>query len=298
MPRSLTIAAAQYGLDPVASLDRYEAKITGWVEDAVGQGAGLLVFPEYGAMELAAVAGKGSDLEASFDAVSASFAGIDRLHGTLAAQHGVTIVAGSGPRRRGDGCMMNTARIFGPTGKMGSYDKMMPTPWERGVAKMTGGRELAVYDTGKAKVGLLICYDIEFPLLSRALAEAGAEVILAPSNTESEWGYWRVRTGCAARALENQLYTVHAPTVGPAPWCVACAMNTGAAGIFAPSDKGFPPGGIVALGEMNKAQWVQASVDLDLIAEVRATGGVQIYKHWSEQPGAAPLPPARIVDLA
>ena len=75
-------------------------------------------------------------------------------------------------------------------------------------------------------------------------------------------------------------------------------MNTGAAGIFAPSDKGFPPGGIVALGEMNKPQWVQASVDLDLIAEVRATGGVQIYKHWSEQPGAAPLPPALMVDLA
>lgn len=298
MPRTLAIAAAQYGLDPVASLDRYEAKIAGWVEDAAGQGAELLVFPEYGAMELAAVAGKGSDLEASFDAVSASFAGIDRLHSGLAAKHGVTIVAGSGPRRRGGGGTMNTARIFGPSGKMGSYDKMMPTPWERGVGKMSGGRELAVYDTGKAKIGLLICYDIEFPLLSRALAEAGAEVILAPSNTESEWGYWRVRTGCMARALENQVYTVHAPTVGAAPWCVACAMNTGAAGIFAPSDKGFPPGGIVALGEMNKPRWVQARVDLDLIAEVRATGGVQIYKHWSEQPGAAPLPPARIVDLA
>jgi predicted amidohydrolase len=298
MPRTVTIAAAQYRLDPVASLDRYEAKITGWVEDAAGQGAELLVFPEYGAMELAAVAGKGADLEASFDAVSDRFTDLDRVHGALAAKHGVAIVAGSGPRRRGDGCMMNTARIFGPTGTMGSYDKMMPTPWERSVGKMTGGRELAVYDAGKAKIGLLICYDIEFPLLARALAEAGAEVIVAPSNTESEWGYWRVRTGCAARALENQLYTVHAPTVGAAPWCTACAMNVGAAAIFAPSDRGFPPGGIMALGEMNRPQWVQASVDLDLIAEVRATGGVQIYKHWLEQPGAAALPPARIIGLA
>ncbi|HEY5597320.1 MAG TPA: nitrilase-related carbon-nitrogen hydrolase, partial [Kiloniellales bacterium] len=189
MPRTLTIAAAQYPLEPVASLDRYEAKITGWVEEAAGRGAELLVFPEYGAMELAAVAGKGAEIEASFDAVSAGFAAIDRLHSGLAAKHGVTIVAGSGPRRRGGGGTVNTARIFGPSGKMGSYDKMMPTPWERGVGKMSGGRELAVFNTGTAKVGLLICYDIEFPLLSRALAEAGAEVILAPSNTESEWGY-------------------------------------------------------------------------------------------------------------
>ena len=69
---------------------------------------------------------------------------------------------------------------------------------------------------------LLICYDIEFPLLSRALAEAGAEIILAPSNTETEWGYWRVRTGAVARALENQVYTVHSPVVGASP--VECGV--------------------------------------------------------------------------
>ena len=140
---------------------------------------------------------------------------------------------------------------------------------------------------------MLICYDIEFPLLSRALAEAGAEIILAPSNTETEWGYWRVRTGAVARALENQVYTVHSPVVGASPWSAACPANCGMAGIFAPSDVGFPPGGVLALGEMNKPQWVYAEVDLDLIAKVRASGGVQTYKHWAEQPGAGALPAAR-----
>ena len=162
----------------------------------------------------------------------------------------------------------------------------MPTPWERDPWNIASGKTLTVFDVGITRIGLLICYDIEFPLLSRALAEAGAEIILAPSNTETEWGYWRVRTGAVARALENQVYTVHSPVVGASPWSAACPANCGMAGIFAPSDVGFPPGGVLALGEMNKPQWVYAEVDLDLIAKVRASGGVQTYKHWPEQPGA------------
>jgi predicted amidohydrolase len=193
---------------------------------------------------------------------------------------------------------MNVAHIFGPTGIKGSYDKIMPTPWERDPWKITPGKTLRVFDVGIARIGLLICYDIEFPLLSRALADAGAEIILAPSNTETEWGYWRVRTGAVARALENQVYTVHSPVVGASPWSAACPANCGMAGIFAPSDVGFPPSGVLALGEMNKPQWVYAEVDLDLIAKVRSTGGVQTYNHWMEQPGAAQLPAAERIDIS
>ena len=248
-------------------------------------------------MVLASIGGTGSEVHASFDAVSELVPELDRVHAKLAAKHGVTIVAGSGPQRR-PGCTMNVAHIFGPTGIRGHYDKMMPTPGERESWRIASGKTLTVFDAGIARIGLLICYDIEFPLLSRALAEAGAEIILAPSNTETEWGYWRVRTGAMARALENQVYTVHSPVVGASPWSAACPANCGMAGIFAPSDAGFPPGGILALGEMNKAQWVYAEVDLDLIAEVRASGGVQTYKHWVEQPGAGALPKAQVVDIS
>jgi predicted amidohydrolase len=297
MTRKIRIAAAQYPLDELKSMDAYEAKITRWVNGAVGEGAQLLVFPEYGAMELASISGMAGDVSASFDAVSALLPEADRVHAALARQHGVSIVAASGPQRK-RGCTMNGAHVFGPTGRKGSYDKIMPTPWERDPWHIAAGRELKVFDIGLARVGLLICYDIEFPLLSRALAEAGAEIILAPSNTETEWGYWRVRTGAMARALENQVYTVHAPVVGASPWSAACPANCGMAGIFAPSDVGFPPGGVLALGEMNKAHWVHADVDLDMIAQVRTAGGVQTYRHWMEQPGATQLPPARVVDIS
>lgn len=296
MSRTLAIAAAQYPLDELPSLAAYRDKITHWVEQAVTKGAQLLVFPEYGAMELSAIHGHGRDLMQSLSAVAELEHEIVDVHQALARKHGVAIVAGSNPQRRG-GSTCNVAHIFGPRGAHESYAKIMPTPWERGPWQISGGRTLKVFDISVAKVGLVICYDIEFPLLARALAEAGAEVILAPSNTETPWGYWRVRTGAQARALENQVYTVHAPTVGDAPFCTACEHNTGMAGVFAPQDRGLPVSGVVALGEMDAAQWVHATVDLDLLAEVRQAGGVRTYAHWSEQPGAAPLPAAQIINL-
>jgi predicted amidohydrolase len=295
MTRTLHVAAAQYPLDDLPSIAAYHAKITRWVENAVQHGAELLVFPEYGAMELASIGGKGLDLQGSLSAVSDLQHEIISIHSTLAKQNGVMIVAGSNPQAGTPRC--NVAHVFGPKGQHNSFTKIMPTPWERDPWGMTGGRELKVFDLGKTKVGLLICYDIEFPLLSRALAEAGAEIILAPSNTETEHGYWRVRTGAQARALENQVYTVHAPVVGAAPFAVACAENCGMAGIFAPPDKGFAANGVVAVGEWNKPEWLFAKLDLDRLAEVKANGSVRTFNHWPEQPGAAPLPPAAVIDF-
>jgi predicted amidohydrolase len=296
MSRTVTIAAAQYNFDEVANIAAWQAKVTRWVEDAVGQGAQILVFPEYAAMELSAIAGRGKDLHGSINAVSDLTGEITTLHQTLAKRHGVMIVAGSGPCRIGANAF-NIAQVFGPQGKHETFTKLMPTPWEREPWRISAGRELKVFDIGYAKVGLVICYDIEFPLLARALAEAGAEIILAPSNTETMWGYWRVRVGAQARALENQIYTVQSPCVGPAPFCEAVAENNGAAGIFGPPDRGLPADGVVALGEMNKPQWLIKKLQLDLIAELRQSGGVRTYEHWSEQPGAGQLPKAQLIDL-
>lgn len=103
MTRTLSIAAAQYPLTEFGRIGDYEAKITRWVEEAVGQGAELLVFPEYGSMELCSIGGRGDDLFGSIDAVSDLIPEIDRVHGALAQKHGVTIVAGSAPQRRGAG---------------------------------------------------------------------------------------------------------------------------------------------------------------------------------------------------
>ena len=250
MSRTVTIAAAQYPLDEIASLAQWRAKVSRWCEEAVEQGAQILVFPEYAAMELSAIGGRGLDLQGSIEAVSDFTGEISALTCDLARTHGVMIVAGSGPCVS-NGTRNNIAQLAGPTGKPASFTKIMPTPWERDPWRISGGRDLSVYDIGIAKVGLLICYDIEFPLLSRALAEAGAEIILAPSNTETEWGYWRVRTGSSSRALENQGYTLHSPYVGPAPPSTAHENNEDMGRILPPPHTSCPANSASRLVEMN-----------------------------------------------
>lgn len=281
---SLTIAAAAYPLDQVADWAAYDAKLSAWVAEAAGQGADLLVFPEYGAMELAALGGAAvaADLEASLHEVARHRPAMEALHAALARAHGVHILCGSGPVFEGDR-PVNRASLFGPDGLIGHQDKAMMTRFEREDWHVVAGSGLSVFDTALGRIGVLICYDGEFPLLGRALVEAGVEIILVPSATEALAGFTRVRVGAMARALEGQCIAVHAPVVGLAPWCAGMEENTGRAAIYGPPDRGFPATGIFAEGGLGAAGWVLARVDRAQVQEVRRDGGVLNVAHWPEQ---------------
>jgi predicted amidohydrolase len=281
----MKIATAAYPLEWHDRWNDYVGKLRLWVRTAAEKGAELLVFPEYGAMELASLAGEENarDLERCIDAVTARIKDVDDLHASLAREFQVHICAASAPVRRPDGRPVNRARLFAPDGSHGEQDKLIMTRFEREEWGISPGAGIRVFDTLIGKIGILICYDAEFPLIARAMAEAGAEVLLVPSNTETVRGYCRVRVGAMARALENQCVTVHASCVGDAEWCPAVDRNTGAGGIFGPPDKGFPEDGILALGKMNDPGWVHAEVSLDAIRAVRADGMVLNHRHWAEQ---------------
>lgn len=282
--RALTIAAAQYPIGWLESFAAYEAKLARWVEDGVRQGAELIVFPEYAGLELASLSGReaAGDLSRSIAAVSTHLPQADAAHARLARRHGVSILAGSAPERQADGTVRNVARLFAPDGACGRQEKIIMTRFEREHWGVSGGSKLFVYDIGTARIGIAICYDVEFPLIARALAEAGAEVILSPSCTDTAHGFWRVRVGAQARALENQCVVVQAPLVGSVDWSPAVDVNRGAAGIFGPPDLGFPEDGVIAQGEMDKPSFVTARLDLDAIARVRAEGQVFNLRHWDE----------------
>lgn len=294
--REVRVAAAQYPIDRFDGLDAYEAKLAGWITRAAEAGAQLLVFPEYAAMELGALAPDPGDLAGSTDVVARLLPEIDALHRTLARRHGVHVLAGSAPVKGGDGLFRNVARLFTPGGAVGRQEKVMMTRFEREPWGVVGGGPITVFRTALGTIGVSICYDVEFPLIARAQAEAGAEIILAPSTTETLHGYWRVRHGGQARALENQCYVVHAPTVGEAPWSPVVAANRGAAGVYGPPDGDFPDDGVVALGGRDVPGWVHATLDLDRVAALRADGGVLNFAHWPEQ-GVVTAPSAEVVDL-
>ncbi len=140
-----------------------------------------------------------------------------------------------------------------------------------------------MFDTEFGKLGINVCYDSEFPIFARQQAEAGVRLILVLSCTDTLAGYYRVRIGCQARALENQCYVIQSSTVGEALWFKAVDINIGAAAVFSPADKGFPDDGILAIGKINKPQWVMASLSLNDIDRVRDTGQVFNFQDWPKQ---------------
>lgn len=293
----MKIAAAAYPLDDLPDLDAYAAKITRWVADAASKGADLLVFPEYGAMELAALGGPAvaQDIEAALHEVARHEGAVHALHCALAAQHNLHILGASGPAFTGAGTRpVNRAVFYGPDGVLGHQDKQIMTRFEREEWHIAPGAGLSVFDTPLGRIGILICYDSEFPLLARAMVAAGAEILLVPSCTDSMAGYSRVRIGAMARALEGQCITVQAPTVGDALWCPAVDHNTGAAAIYGPPDHGWPDTGVLAQSALNTPGWTLADVSRALIRQTRARGGVLNVIHWDEQENRL-IPPVQTI---
>src|SRR5690606_19816354 len=95
----------------------------------------------------------------------------------------------------------NRAWLIGPAGTAGYQDKIILTPWEKAVWGIRSGDRPRLFETELGRIGICICYDVEFPRIARAMAEAGVDVILAPSCTDTLAGYHRVRVGAQARAL-------------------------------------------------------------------------------------------------
>lgn len=278
----MKIAAAAYPIDWFDDFDAYASKISRWVGEA--KGADLLVFPEYAAMELASLGGRdvAGDLEASLHQVARHVDAVRDLHAALAAEHGCHILAGSGPVFDGPR-PVNRAVLYGPDGVIGHQDKQIMTRFEREDWDVTGGPGLRIFDTALGRIGILICYDSEFPLLGRILAEAGAELLLVPSCTDTVAGFHRVRIGAMARALESQCVVVQAPTVGACGWMPALDENRGRAAIYGPPDGFWPETGIIAEGAMDAPGWVIADIDLSRVRQSRADGAVLPFAHWPEQ---------------
>lgn len=292
----MKVALAQYPVSFLHSWQEYEDKITHWVDEASTAGADLLVFPEYASMELASLFA--DDIREvvlkQIDEMQTLLPEVLELHRRLAQEHRVYILAGSFPVQTAEGTV-NRAHFFNPKGGMDFQDKCIMTRFENEQWGIQGGNHLKVFETKHGKVGVLICYDSEFPLLARQLTDAGADVLLVPSCTDTMNGFYRVRVGSQARALENQCFVLQSPLVGGAPWSEAIDINLGQAAVYTPPDYGFPPNGILAEGELNAPLWLYANLDLSALQEVRRSGQVFNNRDWPHQLPGRDL---KVVDFA
>ena len=279
------IAVAAYDIDFLASWEAYETKIRRWFAEAVAGGARFLVFPEYFSMELASLFGREvySSLARQLDALQEVLPRFLELFAACALEHGVYVVAGSFPVRIASARFRNRSFLVRPDGTSDSQDKLQMTRFERERWSIEAGDTIETFATEFGTIGIDVCYDGEFPLIARKQVEAGAALIVVPSCTDTRAGYYRVRVGAQARALENQCYVVQSSTVGSAPWSEAVDVNVGAAGVYTPIDYGYPDDGVLAASELNVPGWLFADIDLTSIQRVRTQGQVFNHRDWAGQ---------------
>ncbi|GAB4247483.1 MAG: bifunctional GNAT family N-acetyltransferase/carbon-nitrogen hydrolase family protein [Saprospiraceae bacterium] len=192
----------------------------------------------------------------------------------LAISYNINIITGSMPLVE-DGTLYNVGYLCKRNGECERYEKLHVTPDEAKVWGMKGGNELKVFNTDCGKIGILICYDSEFPELSRILADQGMKILFVPFLTDTQNGYSRVRNCAQARAIENECYVAIAGCVGNLPKVHNMDIQFAQSVVFTPCDFPFPTNGVKAEATQNTEMILIADVDLDLLKELHHFGSVQ-----------------------
>lgn len=284
MEEPIRIASAQYPVDFITEWFQYEKKISDMITEAVDNRAQILLFPEYACMELTSLFPDESDLYRQLESMQSLLGDYLNIFRKLSKKHTVFISAGTFPVRAEDTLFRNRSWFFFPDEKTEYQDKRILTRFEKEKWGITGiADQIKVFRTCLGTIGVNICYDAEFPLMARTQAEAGAEIILVPSCTDTLSGFYRVQIGCRARALENQCFVIQSPLVGNADWSDAIDVNIGAAGVYMPPVNGYCEEGILSIGEMNTPGWVYADLNRSILHEQRKNGTVLNFKDWSTQ---------------
>lgn len=276
----VTIALAQYPITWHNSLEDWKNHMENWVSDACSQGAEILTFPEYGSMELSSLFPEEirHDLKEQIVHLQGLLPYFLETFREFARKYQCVIVAPSFPVALAEKTV-NRCFVFTETGY--SYqDKHFMTRFEAeswGISTSDG--ILRLFETPFGKFGIQICFDIEFPIGGHLLAEAGAEFILVPSCTETLKGATRVHIGARARAMEQQIYTGVAQTIGEASWSPAVDVNYGYTAFYSSPDGDFDDEGILAKEKAQQAGWLIQTMDLSKNQAIRENGQVLNYKN-------------------
>lgn len=271
----IRIAAVQYYIRPITEWKEFAAQVSGVVGVAAGYHCRLTVLPEYFTTQLIALHDYRQPIAELVRLVGSYLPRFLELMSGLAREHGMYIVAGTIPTvSEEDGKVYNDSYVFGPSGEYTVQGKLHMTRFEKEDWLVSSRNRLQVIETDFCRMAVAICYDVEFPELVRAAAHQGIQLLAVPSCTDDRMGFLRVRYCAHARAIENQLYVAHAPTVGSLPFVPDAASNYGNAAILTPQDYTFARDGVLAQGETNQGQVVVAEVDMKVIDESRTFGTV------------------------
>jgi predicted amidohydrolase/ribosomal protein S18 acetylase RimI-like enzyme len=273
--RRARVCAVQYEMRRVGSWEEVCDQVEYFVDTADLYDCHLVVFPELFIAQMLTTLNRNKPLPELVGDLADLHQRYLELFTGLATSRQLLIIAGSVPVRQEDGTIRNVAHLFSPMGNVYTQEKLHLTPAESTYWGLSQGEGLKVFDTPIGRLAILICYDIEFPELSRMLVDAGVDLIVVPFATDERKAYLRVRYCSQARAVENTIYVVLAGNVGALPRSPAMSVNFGQAAVLTPSDFAFPLNGVAAEGVVNTQTVVICDIDLGALEVEREVANVR-----------------------
>jgi predicted amidohydrolase/GNAT superfamily N-acetyltransferase len=266
----------QWQMRPYEDVESLLQQVEYFVDAVSGYRSDFALFPEFFNAPLMAKNNHLSEPEAIRELAKHTEEIVQKFS-NLSISYNINIIAGSMPEFI-DGTLYNVGYLCKRDGSIERYEKLHVTPDEAKVWGMQGGKSLKVFDTDCGKVGVLICYDSEFPELSRLLADEGMDILFVPFLTDTQNGYSRVRYCAQARAIENECYVAIAGSVGNLPNVHNMDIQYAQSMVFTPCDFSFPSNGIKAEATPNTEMILIADVDIDMLRELNRHGSVRNLK--------------------
>ena len=268
------VASVQYLQRSIQSFEEFKSIISYYVNVAHDYRCDFLLFPELFTLQLLSIDAKMVTPEESMEKLTEYTEKLKEMFKELAVKCNVNIIAGSHPTKMSDGGIHNVAYAFLRNGSMYEQAKIYPTPDEKYWWKIRGGEKLQAIPTDCGAIGILICYDVEFPELSRYLSDQGVHIIFVPFCTAERQGYLRVRYCAHARAVENQCYVVLSGNVGNLPQVKNMDIQYAQSAILTPCDFVFSRDGIATDSTPNTEMIIFADLNLESLYEPNSLGTV------------------------
>jgi predicted amidohydrolase/ribosomal protein S18 acetylase RimI-like enzyme len=245
-PDSIRVGTVQYMQRRVHSFEEFLSFIEYFVDVVADYQGDFVVFPEMFPLQLLSIEDQELKPAAAIEALTRHTPRFREALRDMAMRYNINIIGGSHPTRMPNGRVENVAYVFLRDGAVHEQPKIHPTPNEVYWWNIEGGSTCHTIDTDCGPIGVLICYDSEFPELARHLADQGAQILFVPFCTDERQSYLRVRYCCQARAVENQFYVVMSGNVGNLPGVHNMDIQYAQSCILTPCDFPFARDGVAA----------------------------------------------------
>ena len=275
---TVRIAVVQYQMRKIASFDEFAQQCEYFVDVASDYKCDFVLFPELFTVQLLSCIEASRPGQAARQLAEFTPQYLD-LFSDMAVKYDLNVIGGSQFVVENDN-LFNTAYLFSRNGSIGKQYKIHITPSERKWWGISPGEKVEVFETDCGPIAIQICYDIEFPELTRIAAQKGAQIIFVPFNTDTRHGYMRVRSCAMARCVENHVYVAVSGCTGNLPFVENADIHYAQSAIFTPADAEFARDAVAAECNPNVETLIIHDVDVEMLRRHKEAGSVQ---NWNDR---------------